>query len=138
MASSFVLDTTAFSALIYGHATILTRYRQEARRQAHFLLCPVVWYETRRGLKKVNATRKLRRMDEIFPFFTWDDLTRSDWQQAADLWAILAQRGRTPGDADLLISVFSARRGARLITSNMRHFEWMTDQLSITVEDWLA
>ena len=134
--SPIVLDTTAFSGLIYAREPLLQRYRMERLHETRFLLCPVVWYETRRGLQKVAAETKLRRLDQIAKFFQWENLNRADWLLATDTWAALALRGRTPGDADLLIAVFAARRGARLATNNVRHFDVLASVLALTVEDW--
>ena len=136
--SVVVLDTTAFSGLLYAREPLFERFRGERRKNTEFLLCPVVWYETRRGLQKIGAVRKLQRLNQIAPFFRWQNLDRADWLLAADTWAALAMQGRTPGDADLLIAVFAGRRNARLVTSNSRHFDVLASALAITVEDWLV
>jgi predicted nucleic acid-binding protein len=82
------------------------------------------------------AEGKLRRLDQITPFFVWNDLTQDDWLLAADTWATLTMQGRSPGDADLLIAVFAARRRAVLVTNNVRHFSVLADPLRLTLQNW--
>ena len=47
-------------------------------------------------------------------------------------------QGTTVADLDLLIGVFAARRGAIVVTKNLRHFQPLSPLLRLTVEDWLA
>lgn len=52
--------------------------------------------------------------------FEYDELSRDDWDEAAELWAQLRRRGRQVTDADLLIGVYAERRSAIVVTSNVR------------------
>ena len=64
--------------------------------------------------------------------FEYDELSRDDWDEAAELWAQLRRRGRQVTDADLLIGVYAERRSAIVVTSNVRDFVPM----NVRVENW--
>jgi len=60
--TSYSLDTDTVSQLLKkhrGNQRVLDRFRREIRRNALFILCPVVFYEIRRELVIKNAVAQL-------------------------------------------------------------------------------
>lgn len=76
----------------------------------------------------------MKRFEELFATFVWQDYTLVDWSLAATLWAQRRTQGIPIGDADLLIGVFAINRDAILITDNEKDFI----ELGVVVENWTA
>jgi predicted nucleic acid-binding protein len=132
----YVLDTNIISALVHGRSSTNHRFNQQARANATFLLCPLVWYEMRRGLLRQRTTRKLQVFDQLATTFLWQDFEAEDWHLAVLAWPKMVEIGQMPSDADLLIAVFAARRNAILVTQNQKHFQPLTAYLPLQLEDW--
>lgn len=126
------------SALLRRVSPVPERYRQALRSNVEFLICPLVYYEVRRGLEKIRAQQQLIFFEQLATDFAWDDLQRDDWQLAATVWATLQTKGTPLGDTDILIGVYAARRGASVVTRNQRHFRLLTAYLPLTLDDWLS
>jgi predicted nucleic acid-binding protein len=92
----------------------------------------VVYYELWRGLLKRNAQRLLLHLERLLAQLLWIDLTRSDWEAAATLWARTQLAGRPHADADILIAAQANNRRATVITDNARDFQDVADEL----ESW--
>lgn len=128
----YVLDTSIVSRIMREEPTVLMRFDEALRADAKFILCPIVLYEIKRGLLKAGAFRQIGEFNIVADEMAWDDLRRSDWELAAQLWAECTRRGRPRGDADLLIAAFADRRDATVVTGDLAHF----GDLGIAVEDW--
>lgn len=130
----YVLDTNIVSAILKRQVPVM-RELQNISLTDHMLIgCPVVWYETRRGLQAKRANKQLERLQDLFGRFDWQDYTRDDWTLAATWWARLRTNGVQIADADLLIAVFTHRRNATLVTDNTKDFS----QLDVTTVNWLV
>jgi len=128
----YVLDTNIITAILRKETRATSRLSRALASNAEFLICPVVFYETYRGLLHRDAKDQLDFFLEYVATFTWEDLRRQDWQAAAHLWSRLRAQGQQGQDADLLIGAYAARRGAVLVTDNEKHFA-LTD---VPVENW--
>lgn len=132
MASRYVLDTNILAALLKKEATTARSVEQALSADAEFLMCPVVFHELYRGLLHRDAKRQYDFFLQLTATFVWDDLTREDWEKAAQIWALLRRGGHPIEDADLLIGTFALRRNAVVVTDNVRHFT----PLGVPVENW--
>lgn len=132
-APRYVLDTNILTALLRREESAAQRMQQALIADAEFLMCPVVFYELYRGLLHQDAKRQQSFFLQFTATFTWDDLAREDWAEAAQLWARLRRSGRSIGnDADLLIGTFAVRRNAIVVTDNIQDFT----PLGVPVENW--
>ena len=134
MMSRYVLDTNIISALLRYENKIVKYTAQNAALNAEFLLCPIVFYETLRGLLHRDAKKQLQRFLNYAATLTWDDFNQADWEKAAESWAALRGQGLQVGDADLLIGVYALQRQAIVVTANEKHFI----PLGVQTENWLA
>lgn len=134
----YIPDSNTFSAIVRRVSPILHRYEQLIQTDADFIICPVVYYEVSRGLKKLNATRQLNFLQRTTTLFDWQELEREDWEQAATLWSTLEKDGLPIGDMDILIAVFAVRRSGVVVTSNRRHFNILASYIPLQHENWFA
>ena len=99
---------------------------------SRILLCPVVYYETLRGLLKRQAEVQKRFFSSLSTTLIYEEFDRQDWDEAASQWDTLRQQGRQLNDADLLIGVYADRRNAILVTSNEKDYR----HLEVSLENW--
>ncbi len=111
---------------------VVARLAQALADDARIVLCPVVFYQIRRGLVKSSATGKLKDFDRLAGNLHWDDMQKGDWSKAAELWAQSQAQGASAKDDDILIASHALRHGAVLVTDNERHFR----HLGIALENW--
>ncbi len=132
MSRTLLLDTTVFSSLLRKTPETQERFLAELQAGSTVLVSPVVYYELRRGLLKRDALRLLAFLDTLVTTLVWTELTRGDWEEAANLWVAAQRAGRPGADADLLIAAQAKRRGAIVVTDNLRHFRGLVPD----VESW--
>lgn len=96
------------------------------------ILCPVVYFEIRRGFLKKAASAKIREFERLMLSMVWDDLQQDDWETAARFWAEATAGGRPRKDADILIAAHAAGSRATLVTDNENHFL----HLGVPIENW--
>ena len=130
----YVLDTNMLTSILRKDLRVIPRVKSVLSVNGDFILCPVVFYEIYRGLLYQDARKQMLFFLNYTSTFIWDDLTREDWQLAAQHWAELRSRGLQIEDADLLIGVYALKRNAVLVTDNRKHFDWV----DIPVENWHA
>jgi predicted nucleic acid-binding protein len=128
----YILDTNAISDLIINHAQV-SRHAAERLVAGDTLgLCRPIHYEILRGLLWRNAMNKLRVYTlRIVPIMTWIEMTNSDWDEAARLWAAARQQGKQLGDPDLFLAALSQRVGAVIVSSDADY-----DAFPGPREDW--
>lgn len=122
MSRQLVLDTTVWSAILKQNRDVGDHLLSAMGTGATILVSPVAYYEVKRGLLLRDARRMLRKVDELFAPFPWIEVTRGDWEEAAQLWAKTHRPGKARGDADILIAAQAKRRGAAVVTDNVKHF----------------
>ena len=132
----YLLDTNVLTQLLRRNPRVLERYRSVLERGDQLCLSAVVYYEIKRGLLHVGATRQLRQLDEDFKdVLYWLPVSDVTWDRAAHLWADCRRQGRPhDDDGDLLIAAQASLLGAVVVTRNTRDFA----DLQITVESWEA
>lgn len=132
MSRTLLLDTTVFSAVLRKSPEVQSKLIEELGAGAVVLVSPVVYYELRRGLLKRDARRLLEYLDRLIATLVWTELTRGDWEEAAQLWVRVHRAGQPRADADLLISAQANRRDAVVVTDNLKHFRGVAE----AVESW--
>jgi tRNA(fMet)-specific endonuclease VapC len=119
---AYVLDTDTVSYLLRGNTGALEGMRMATLRGAKIYLCPVVWFEIRRGLLQRDARRQLQVFERFAALLEWRDLDRTFWDELAAAWAGLRRKGRPVQDSDLMIATFAQHLSATVVTHNVSHF----------------
>lgn len=132
MATRYVLDSNIFAAILRGEPTTTQHVTNALAAGGEFLLCPIVFYEVYRGLLHRDAKKQLNFFLSYITTLTQSDFVSSDWEQAAQLWADLREKGQQVADADLLIGVYALERQAVIVTDNEKDFA----PLGVTIENW--
>jgi len=136
--TTYLLDTNACIALINGtQAGVRRRFQRAAARNSVMLVSSIVAFELWYGVGK--SERKESNTQRIEAFLAgpleWTPFDDDDARAAGDVRAELEAAGTPIGAYDVLLAGQARRRGATLVTSNVREF-WRVNGLKW--EDWAA
>lgn len=134
----FCLDTNVVIGVMNGSAPrVEARLAAELIARTPLLIPAIVRFELSYGARKsARPERNLARLAEFFsaipdvPAFD-----ASDAEEAGDIRAHLEKMGTPIGPYDILIAAQTRRRGAVLVTTNLREFQRVP---RLTVADWGA
>ncbi|MEL6459003.1 MAG: type II toxin-antitoxin system VapC family toxin [Cyanobacteria bacterium J06621_15] len=132
---SYLLDTNIVSYILKIRNLAVNRKLEEVRRSGEevFISC-ITYYEIKRGLLALNATRQLADFSsffQIYPILYLDNV--EILETACRIHADLKKKGRPIQDADVLIAATAITRGLVLVSndSDMGRVE------GINLENWV-
>lgn len=116
---SYLLDSNIVSYILKKNATVDQRFREVRRlRQDVFISC-ITYYEVKRGLLAINATRQLAEFQnfcQIYQVLLIDDL--EILERACEIHLDLQRRGFTIQEQDILIAATAITRGLILVSND--------------------
>lgn len=129
------LDTNVVIGVMSGRsARSATRLQDEVGRGTRVLVPAIVIYELRFGIaRSVRRLANERALDLFLAPLETPSFDADDAAEAADIRAGLRTRGTPMGPYDILVAAQARRRGATLITGNVREFGRVP---ALTVQDW--
>jgi tRNA(fMet)-specific endonuclease VapC len=136
--TTYLLDTNACIALINGtQVEVRRRFQRAVARDSVMLLSAIVafelWYGVAKSQRKVVNTQRLEAF--LAGPLEWTPFDDDDARAAGDVRAELEAAGTPIGAYDVLLAAQARRRGATLVTSNVREFGRIT---GLKWEDWAA
>ena len=99
-----------------------------------FAFSIITRYEILRGLKAKEAAAQIRAFNSLCDVSVIVPLTNEIVDKAADIYAMLKQRGLPTGDADILIFASALTHGLAVVTNNEAHFQRIP---GLRVANWL-
>jgi tRNA(fMet)-specific endonuclease VapC len=129
-----LLDTDILSAVLRADPKITPTAREYLAEHGAFSFSIITRYEILRGLKAKGATAQLRSFDRLCDVSVILPLTDEIVVRAADIFAMLKQRGLPTGDADILIAASALTHGLAVVTNNEEHFRRIP---GLQVANWL-
>lgn len=131
------LDTNAVIAFLGGKPHHLGERLKREMLEGEVALSSIALFELQYGIFK--SARRQRNADQLTLFLqlpvTILPFEPEDAEQAGEIRAAL-ERARTPiGPYDVLIAAQARRRGATLVTANMREFARVP---GLKTEDWAS
>jgi len=127
----YLLDANVITDLSRNLPIVVANRNQKLRQGHSIVLSSPVYYESLRGLLKVNATAQIARLNAIKELLDWQSLVEQDWLDAARLWANADNKGKRLSDMDLLIAALAIRLNATLVSADNDF-----DALPVTRENW--
>lgn len=133
---TYLLDTNACIALINGTPRdVRRRFQRAIAKEATLLVSSVVacelWYGAAKSERKEANTLRLDAF--LAGPLEWTLFDEEDARAAGIVRAELEIAGKPIGAYDVLIAGQARRRGATLVTSNVREFDRVT---GLKWEDW--
>jgi tRNA(fMet)-specific endonuclease VapC len=134
----FCLDSNSVIAAITRRSPAVdNRLQAELQRRTRVILPAIVLFELRFGI--ANSARRAANEQLLDGFLSAPIETPAfdagDASEAADIRLFLRRRGTPIGPYDILIAAQARRRGAALVTANLREFRRVPGLL---VQDWSA
>jgi tRNA(fMet)-specific endonuclease VapC len=121
--NAYALDSNIVSFYLKGNDTII-RNIEKAITEGHLIvIAPIAYYEVKRGLRLIDATKQLQKLQSfcgLFPVGVFDD---SLLEIAVDIYVKERKAQRNTEDADIFIAAFCKQNGYILVTDNIRHFQ---------------
>ncbi len=134
----YFLDTNVIIfALNRRKPAIDLRLREELTIGTPLVISTVVLFELRYGIARGDRRAPSERVLNVFlaDNFEIASFDIDDAAEAGALRGALAELGMPIGPYDLLIAAQARRRGARLVTDNLREFGRVPD---LAIESWDA
>ena len=132
---TYTMDTNILSAIIKRDTNAL-RHLQEMRKSGNRVtLNAISYFECRRGLVAVSATKQLKTLQNLAERGGILMLNREGLDIACDLYADLRKKGQLIEDADLLIAATALTHNSILVTDNTDHFQRIPN---LQIENWIA
>jgi tRNA(fMet)-specific endonuclease VapC len=129
-----LLDTDTLSEIMKGmNQGVQDHARRYLSTFGQFTFSLMTRYEILRGLKARRATRQIERFERRCQGSVILPLTDEIIVQAADLYALLYQRGQLISDADILIAATAMTHNLVMVTENVNHFRRFP---GLTIESW--
>ena len=129
-----LLDTDILSAIMRRNGSVIPKSRAYLQEHQRFHFSIITRYEILRGLKAIDAHRRLEAFEQLCLRSTIIHLSDAIISKASDIYADLSKRGELIGDADILIAASALVHGFGLVTNNKRHFARITN---LQIENWL-
>ena len=132
---SYLLDTNIVSYILKRRNLAVNRKLEQIRRLGEevFISC-ITFYEIKRGLLALNATRQLADFNSLFQIYPILYLDNVEiLETACRIHADLKKKGRPIQDADVLIAATAITLGLILVSndSDMSRVE------GIDIENWV-
>lgn len=130
----YLLDTNIVSAILKRDSRIIEKLEDVGLKGQEVFISSITYYEIKRGLFYVNASRKISDFDQLcnrVRISFLDDLEIIE--TAAEIHADLTKRGMPLPDADILIAATAITRNLILVSND-------SDMLrvpGITLENWM-
>jgi tRNA(fMet)-specific endonuclease VapC len=131
---TYLLDTNIVTAIIKRDPKITTKLEIVTRQQQKLFISGMTYYEIKRGLLAVKATRKLIDFEKLsyeYKILLLDDM--AIFQKASEIYADLKQRGLPIQDADIFIAATAIIHDLILIS----HDSDLLRIKELKLEDWL-
>ncbi len=129
-----LLDTDVVSFYLRGHASVLERVARYLEHHAQLELSVVSYYELRRGLIRIGASRRLRDLEIFVAQSRLWEVSYEIAHEASTIAGSLMAQGEKLDDADILIAATARVLGVGVATGNIRHFGRIDGLL---VENWI-
>ena len=131
-----LIDTDILSYILKRKENVYERASDYLRHHRKFIISCITYYECLRGYKAVNASRRLEVFHELLKITTVLYLDQPILEKAGEIYAFLKQRGKLPGEFDILIGATAIRHNLKLITNNERHYLPLKENFSLILGNW--
>lgn len=131
---AYLLDTNIVTYILKRNLTVDQRFREVRRLKQDVFISCITYYEVKRGLLAINATRQLadfQQFCQTYKSLLIDDIAIIE--KACEIHVDLRRRGLTIQEQDILIAATAITRGLILISND-------SDLLNVSglhLENWL-
>jgi tRNA(fMet)-specific endonuclease VapC len=131
--NQFVLDTNIISFYLRGNQQIIQTIEEVRTRGDDIIIPPFAYYEIKRGLTFIGATRKLKYFEHFCMLMRVGNFENIQIETAIDIYIGLLKKGLNIDDADIFIAAFCKQYNGILVTNNTDHFRSIK---GLALVDW--
>jgi len=128
------LDTDIISYHFNANAKIKSKLLEIMQQKEEVCVTTVNMYEILKGLKWKNNYKAETKIKNFLNSLSIYSIDIDVIEIAADIYSTLRKKGKTIGDADILIAAIVIANNGTLVTNNAKHFENI-EQLEL--ENWM-
>jgi predicted nucleic acid-binding protein len=125
--SVFALDSNIISFYLKGNATVIENIEKAINEDNSIVITPIAYYEVKRGLLLINATKQLAKLETFCELFPVGELGDYLLEDAINIYVQERRAHRNTEDADIFIAAFCIHHNYTLVTDNMKHFIGISD-----------
>jgi predicted nucleic acid-binding protein len=129
----FWLDTCMISFAMKDNPVVNQNLKNAEQNGNDIVIPPVAYYEVKRGLMSINATKRMSKFVKICKDYLVGQMDNSILEEAANIYAELKPQGINIDDNDLYIAAYCKIHGLTLVTNNTKHFENIA---GLSLADW--
>jgi tRNA(fMet)-specific endonuclease VapC len=118
----YLLDTDVISFYLRGQVSVVQRVMQYLQYHPQLELSVMSYYELRRGLVQIGATRRLQALETFVAQCRVWEVSAEVAREASLIAGSLTAAGNRLDDADVLIGATARTLGIGVATGNVRHF----------------
>ncbi|MEH2049396.1 PIN domain-containing protein [Nostoc sp.] len=132
---TYLLDTNIVSYILKRNVIIDQKFREVLRLKQDVFISCITYYEVKRGLLAINATRQLvefNKFCQVYKILLIDDIEIIE--RACEIHVDLQRRGLKIQEQDILIAATAIARGLTLVSND-------SDLLRVeglSLENWLV
>lgn len=116
---SYLLDSNIVSYILKRNVIVDQKFREVRRLKQDVFISCITYYEVKRGLLAINATRQLAEFNKFcqtYKFLLIDDLEIIEL--ACEIYVDLQRRGFSIQEQDILIAATAIARGLILVSND--------------------
>lgn len=106
-------------------------------RYGEFNISCLVYYECLRGLKAINASKKLLAFNKLMEITNVIFLDKEIFDKASEIYAFLKSKGELKGEFDIFIGTTALVKNLLLVTNNERHYEPLKNYFGLKIQNWM-
>jgi tRNA(fMet)-specific endonuclease VapC len=131
----YLLDTDVISFYLRGQVSVVQRVMQYLQYHPQLELSVMSYYELRRGLVQIGATRRLQALETFIAQCRVWEVSAEIAREASLIAGNLTAAGNRLDDADVLIGATARILGIGVATGNVRHFSRIPE---LEVVNWVV
>jgi len=133
--SVYALDSNIISFYLKGNITVIDNIEKTISEDNNIVITPIAYYEVKRGLLLVNATKQLSKLKTLCELFPVGELGDYLLEDAINIYVQERRAHRNTEDADIFIAAFCIHHDYTLVTDNIRHFQGIS---KLRLVDWAS
>ena len=124
--SVYALDSNIISFYLKGNATVIENMERAISENHTIVITPIAYYEVKRGLLLINATKQIKKLEDLCDLFPVGELGDYLLENAIRIYVQERKAQRNTEDADIFIAAFCLHNDYILVTDNIKHFQGIT------------
>jgi predicted nucleic acid-binding protein len=124
--SIYALDSNIISFYLKGNSSVIENIEKAIGGDHTIIITPIAYYEVKRGLLLINATKQLRKFDSFCNLFPVGELGDYLMEEAIRIYVQERKAQKNTEDADIFIAAFCIHNDYILVTDNIKHFQGIT------------